>query len=63
MSAFFWASGHLGWGFFAVLVFSGVWLLVVDYAWRLKNVAIRKLLAVMGGCWLLGVALIVLAYR
>lgn len=63
MSAFFWTAGHLGWGFFALLVFSAVWLLFTDFVWRLKTVAIRRLLAMMACGWLVGALLILFAAR
>ena len=43
MSGFLWASGHLGWGIFALAVFSCVWLLLSDLVWRLRSAAIIRL--------------------
>lgn len=62
MSAFFWSSGQFGWGLFALLVFSGLWLLLTDLVWRLKTLAFRRLLAMTGAGWCVGVALIVLLF-
>ena len=59
MNAFAWDAGHLGWGLFALLVYTGVWLLASDLTWRLTNIAIRRLLTVMACIWTVGVALIV----
>ena len=60
MSTFAWSAGHLGWGLFALLVFSGVWLLVTDLVWRLRSIAIRRLLTLMACGWVVGVVLIAL---
>ena len=62
MIEFFWTSGHLGWGLFAVLAFSGIWLLLIDLVWRLTSTAIRRLATMACGAWLIGLLLIVLAY-
>lgn len=60
MNSFFWTSGHLGWGIFAVVVFTGLWLLLSDLCWRLKNIRIHRLLVTMSAVWIFGVGLIVL---
>ncbi len=62
MNQFFWTSGHLGWGFFALVVFTGLWWLLSDMVWRLKNVKIGQLALGMLGGWLIGVALILLGF-
>src|SRR5690348_1000967 len=49
MSAFFWTSGHLGWGVFAVAVFSGLWWLLADLVWRLISIRIGRLAVVVAG--------------
>lgn len=59
---FFWSSGHLGWGVFAVVVFSGLWLLLADVIWRLRNIKIRRFAAIMAMGWLVGSLLIVLGF-
>lgn len=59
MSDFFWTSGHLGWGLFAIMVFSAVWLLFSDFVWRLRNVRIVRLALTMSASWIVGVGLIV----
>lgn len=61
MSAFFWSAGHLGWSLFTLLVFSALWLLFTDVVWRLRNIAIRRLLLAMACGWIVGVGAIVLA--
>ena len=63
MHDFFWSSGHLGWGFFALLVFTALLLLLGDLYWRLRNIRIGRLLAALVSAWLVGAALIVLAIR
>lgn len=62
MSGFLWTSGHLGWGLFALIVFTGLWVLLGDLVWRLKNVAITKLAAALAAGWMVGAAVIALAY-
>lgn len=56
MRSFFWSSGHLGWYFFAALVFSVLCLLLTDVIWRLVRTSSRKLLSAMALVWLAGVA-------
>lgn len=60
MTAFFWSAGHLGWGFFALLVFSGLWWLAYDLVWRLRDMPGARLATRMGAGWIVGVALILL---
>lgn len=62
MNGFFWTSGHLGWGIFALVVFSGLWCLVSDLAWRLLAVRARRLAFALGVGWVAGVALILLGF-
>ena len=62
MNEFFWESGHLGWGIFALIVFSGLWLLLSDICWRLLVMKSGRLLTVMGIGWLVGVAVILLGF-
>lgn len=62
MSAFFWNAGHLGWGIFALAVFTALWLLGADLVWRLKTVSIRRLGPAVIAGWLLGAALVVWVY-
>lgn len=62
MNGFFWTSGHLGWGIFALACFSSLWWLLSDLVWRLRNTSFRELLAVMSGGWILGVLLILLGF-
>ena len=61
MNGFFWTSGHLGWGIFALVVFTGLWTLLSDLVWRLKNVRIGRLAVAMSIGWSIGVGLIFLA--
>lgn len=53
-------SGHLGWVSFAILVFTGLWWLLFDIVWRLKNAALSRLVAAMLAGWFAGVGLILL---
>ncbi len=62
MSGFLWESGHLGWGIFAVVVFSGLWVVLADLCWRLTDIRFRRLLATMAAGWAIGVALVVLCF-
>lgn len=62
MNAFFWTSGHLGWGVFAVAVFSGLWWLLADLVWRLISTRIGRLVVVLAGGWVVGVGLIILGF-
>lgn len=58
MSGFFWASGHLGWGFFSLVVFTALWWLLTDLLWRLMSIRIHRLMAAMVGGWVAGAGLI-----
>ena len=63
MTSFFWSSGHIGWPFFSIVVFSVLCLLATDVVWRVISTSSRKLLATGAMIWALGVtALIVLWY-
>ncbi len=62
MSAFLWASGHLGWGLFALAVFTGLWWLLADLYWRMKTVPGTRQLATVAAGWLAGAGLIVLGF-
>lgn len=63
MSGFIWSSGHLGWGFFLLLVYSAACVIAGDLAWRLVTINARKLVPILGVCWLVGVGLILLAFQ
>lgn len=63
MSGFFWASSHLGWGIFSLLTFTGLWWLLTDLVWRLKDMRIHRLLALMVCGWVVGAGLIVAIFR
>lgn len=62
MSGFLWAYGHLGWGIFAVAVFTGLWWLLGDLVWRLKNIRTGRLVVAMFSGWIMGIGLIVLGF-
>lgn len=62
MNAFFWSSGHLGWGVFALVVFTGLWLLTGDLVWRVKTSRFSRLAIGVAAGWLVGAAFIVLGY-
>ncbi len=62
MSWFLWESGHLGWGIFALAVFTGLWWLLADLIWRLKSVRFARLMTAMAVGWVVGAGLIVLGF-
>ncbi len=63
MHDFLWSSGHLGWGFFALAVFTGLLLLLGDLYWRLHNIRIGRLLGALAASWAVGAGLIVLGFH
>lgn len=62
MNGFLWSSGHLGWGIFSLVVFTGLWWLLTDLYWRLKSTRIGWLLATVAAGWLVGAGLILLGF-
>lgn len=62
MTGFLWASGHLGWGIFALAFFTGLWWLLADLYWRLKNTRFARLLMTLAAGWIIGAGLIVLGF-
>jgi len=62
MNGFFWTTGHLGWGIFALVLFTGVWLLVSDLMWRLSSVRIGRLATALLIGWIIGAGLILLVF-
>ncbi len=62
MNGFIWTSFHIGWGFFALLVFTALWWLFTDLVWRLANIRIQRLIAMMTAGWIVGVGLIVAGF-
>lgn len=62
MNEFFWVSGHLGCGAFALAVFTGLWLLLSDLVWRLQKGRIGRLAMVMSIGWIIGGGLILLGF-
>lgn len=62
MNDFFWSSGHLGWGIFALLSFSALWWLLCDLVWRSTSLKIGPLAAAMLGGWMMGGGLILLGF-
>lgn len=60
MIGFFWSAGHLGWGVFALVVFTCLWLLLADLVWRLRNTRVRRLIVGLSIGWIIGVGLILL---
>lgn len=61
MHDFLWASGHLGWGVFAIVTFSCLWLLASDLYCRLQYVRFRRFLVMFFAGWIVGVVLVVWA--
>lgn len=62
MNGFLWSSGHLGWGIFALAVFTGLWWLLSDLYWRLQSIRISRLLVMLATGWTIGVGLILLGF-
>lgn len=62
MNDFLWSSGHLGWGVFALAVFTGLWWLLSDLYWRLQSIRIGRLLVTLATGWAIGVGLILLGF-
>ena len=62
MNRFFWSSGYLGGGAFALVVFTGLWWLLSDLVWRLRSVRIGRLAVAMPIGWIIGVGLILLGF-
>lgn len=62
MNGFSWTSGHLGWGIFAIAVFTGLWWLLSDLIWRLRSIRIHRLAVEMSVGWVSGIALILLGF-
>ncbi|HJR14643.1 MAG TPA: hypothetical protein VJ833_12175 [Rhodanobacteraceae bacterium] len=62
MNGFLWTAGHLGWGIFALAVFTGLWLVLSDFCWRLTRIRITRFAATMAMGWIVGVALILLGF-
>lgn len=44
MTRFFWVDGRLSWPLVAVIGFLTLWLLVLDYVWRVVTVQFETLL-------------------
>lgn len=63
MSPFLWSSGHLGWGLFAVIVFTALWCLLGDVYWRLQNTRLSRFLPALAVGWAIGIGAIVLAFH
>lgn len=55
MMSFFWSSGHIGWPFFSIVVFSVLSLLSGDIAWRVTQISSRKFLSIAAIVWVSGV--------
>lgn len=62
MSDFFWTSGHLGWGVFALIVFTCFWWLLADLIWRLRSIRVHNFAILMALGWLIGVVFILLGF-
>lgn len=60
MKGFFWSFGHIGWGIFAVAIFTVLWLLVSDWIWRTKTVSFVRFVVIFLMGWVAGVGLIIL---
>lgn len=62
MTQFFWTGGQFGWGFFACVVITAICLLAGDITWRLKRVAIRRLLLAIAVGWACSIVACVLVW-
>lgn len=62
MSGFFWGFGHLGWGVFSLAVFTCLWWLLVDVAWRTSKMRISAFLMKMAAGWMVGAGLILASF-
>lgn len=62
MNGFLWTSGHVGWGLFDLIVFTGLWVLVGDWLWRVTSMKFARLAMGIGVGWAAGVALILAAF-
>jgi len=58
MNGFFWASGYLGWAFFALVVFTGLCWLLADLSWRLTSIKIGRFALAALTVWAIGLAAI-----
>lgn len=63
MNGFFWTSGHLGWGIFAIVVFTALWCILSDLIWRLRNIRIHQLTIGMVVSWVVGILFILLGFH
>lgn len=62
MNGFFWTFNHLGWGFFSLVVFTGMWFLFTDLVWRMKSIRVGRLIVAMSTVWIIGAALVLLGF-
>lgn len=62
MLTFFWSHHHLGWGLFALIIYSVLMLLATDVLWRRWTVRKTRFLKLAVPAWALGTGLIVLVF-
>jgi len=62
VNGFLWASGHLGWPLFALIVLTGLCWLAMDLVWRLTSIGVRRLAATAFVVWIVGMAVILLGF-
>ena len=62
MNGFLGSSNHLDWTVFSLVVFTGLWLLGLDMAWRLKNMGIGRLALVASLVWIIGAGMIIVGF-
>ena len=62
MMEYFWNSGHLAWGVFALIVFSCLWLLCADLCWRLVSVKAGKFMMLAGIGWWIGAGIVLFGF-
>jgi hypothetical protein len=63
MTRFFWVDGRLSWPLVALIGFLTIWLLVLDYVWRVVTVQFETLLIFAVVSFVAGLLALALASR
>lgn len=53
MPAWFYTDGHISWVFFCALIYSGLFVLATDYAWRRVVISGRRFFASAFVLWII----------
>lgn len=62
MIDFLWTCGHLGWGIFTLATFTMLWILALDFLWRVTRIRFVRLLLAMGAVWVgVGIVIVLVA--